>query len=368
MRILVVHGQQLEHYPPVNTLVNTLTENGHLVTLITKFYEEPKVQNRSCLQTIKLPNNENIMSFTNAIAYIKKRKHMQYLVKREMQHNDILWTTTDSTIRDLGKIIYNYKHVMQLMELIEDMPAIPGLSYPKMNIKKYAQRAYKVVVPEYNRAHIQKVWWRLPELPVVLPNKMFSVDISEPPSEVAEIIKNLEQEKRKIILYQGSFREDRNLTKYAEAISSMEDKYVLYIMGADSPLRKELCEKFPDIKYIPFISPPYHLLVSRKAYIGLLPYVPEKIGYNSILNALYCAPNKIFEFSGFGIPMIGNDVPGLSIPFENYNIGRICKKANIEEIIGLIISISKDYDVISKNCIDYFNSIDLNQIVNDILH
>ena len=31
----------------------------------------------------------------------------------------------------------------------------------------------------------------------------------------------------------------------------------------------------------------------------------------TILNALYCAPNKIYEYAGCNIPMIGTDVLGL---------------------------------------------------------
>lgn len=73
-----------------------------------------------------------------------------------MENCDLLWTTTDSTVRDLGKLVFKYKHVMQMMELIEDIPLIPGLPYIQSNLKQYAKKAYKVVVPEYNRAHIQK--------------------------------------------------------------------------------------------------------------------------------------------------------------------------------------------------------------------
>ena len=71
-----------------------------------------------------------------------------------MKNHDILWTTTDRTARDLGPVLFKYKHVMQLMELIYDIPYFPRQKIIQSNIKKYAKKAYKVVVPEYNRAQI----------------------------------------------------------------------------------------------------------------------------------------------------------------------------------------------------------------------
>ena len=78
-----------------------------------------------------------------------------------MKNHDILWTTTDRTARDLGPVLFKYKHVMQLMELIYDIPYFPRQKIIQSNIKKYAKKAYKVVVPEYNRAQIINAWWGL---------------------------------------------------------------------------------------------------------------------------------------------------------------------------------------------------------------
>ena len=367
MRILVVHGQQLEHYPPVRNLIDVLTRNGHLVTLITKCNDKPAVPFQKRLRVIRLPDNDNQRSIANAAAYFRKRDMMRTLVKREMTKHDILWTTTDSTVRDLGNTVLGYRHVMQLMELIEDMPAFPGLNRPGLSIKKYAQRAHRVVVPEYNRAHIQKAWWELKELPYVLPNKMSSVNLPEPPEEIRHVLDSLDAETRKIILYQGSFKGDRDLDVFAQATELLNDRYVLYIMGSDTEERRSLCARHPDINYIPFIAPPHHLHITRRAHIGLLPYVPEKVGFNSILNALYCAPNKIFEFSGFGVPMIGNDVPGLTIPFEQHNIGRVRRRGDANEICTLIEEIESSYEQMSRNCRHYFAGIDLDKTVNEIL-
>lgn len=102
-----------------------------------------------------------------------------------------------------------------------------------------------------------------------------------------------------------------------------------YIMGEDTQLRKQICEQCPNVVYIPFIQPPYHLLATQYADIGVLTYVSSKRD----LNALHCAPNKLFEYSVWGLPMIGNNIPRLAYPFEKYNIGVYYEHLKKYEII-----------------------------------
>ena len=64
---------------------------------------------------------------------------------------------------------------------------------------------------------------------------------------------------------------------------------------------------------------------------------------------MYCAPNKIWEYSGFSIPMLANDVPGLKYTVEMYKAG-LCVNTNDEnEIRNAILQISSKYDEFSYN-------------------
>ncbi len=325
MNILIVHSCHINAFPPVRNLIEILLRNGHHVTLVTRDKSGLYLENTDNFKYIVLPEAKK-GKLRSLFSYIEKLYRLRRIVRKEMESCDVLWTTTDSTVRDLGKMVLDYKHVMQLMELIEDIPLVPGQYMIQMNIKKYAQKANKVVVPEYNRAHIQKTWWGLKELPTILPNKMTMQDIAEIPAEVKEVLDQLNKEKRKIILYQGVFNNDRDLDLYAQAIERINDEYCLYIMGQDMPYRKELCSRYPTVKYIPFIKPPFHLCITKMAHIGLLPYKVEKIKHVSVLNVLYCAPNKIYDYAACGLPMIGSDVPGLAYPFATSGIGYVCKK------------------------------------------
>ena len=61
--------------------------------------------------------------------------------------------------------------------------------------------------------------------------------------------------------------------------------------------------------------------ITSYARIGINFYRPN------CLNKAFCAPNKIYEFSGFGIPIIGNDIPGLKNTIGLNNAGK-CVRLN----------------------------------------
>ena len=92
-----------------------------------------------------------------------------------------------------------------------------------------------------------------------------------------------------------------------------------------------------------------------------------KGGGLSELNALYCAPNKIFEYSGYGIPMVGSDVLGLKLPFEKWNMGVCCRDNSEQSIYEAIDKVDKAHEEMSKNSRLFFESVDLDESVKNIL-
>ncbi len=380
MNILVVHVGDIGTCPPVRNIVAILAELGHHVTVLTRNRYNIQFNNSDRIKIIPLPLNKYHGIF-RVFNYLTRLPVLRRIFDKEMQNNDILWTTSDETIRELRGRVLKQKHIMQLMELAEDIPrivtppleichkSIPSYGFIGINLKKYAQRAYKVVVPEYNRAHILKTWWELKNTPEILPNKPVEDNIDEVniPDEALEIINELKKETRKIIFYQGVFSWDRNFEKYAEAFKALSNQYCFCLLGRDNDYRSKLCNKFPEIKYLGFLPPPYHLLITPYAHIGLLPYAPGKGGHLSVLNALYCAPNKIYEYAKYGIPMIGNDVPGLALPFDKYGIGSIYHGGGVEEMRIIIEEIEANYKKMSDNCRKFYADTDLYKIVENII-
>lgn len=369
MKILIVNLLDINRLPPVKNLIEILLAHGHRVTVITYDSQDTYVNsNRDNLKVIPMNDVSGKNKVFKAFDFFMRKRKVRSIVVEMMKNHDIIWTTTDRTVRELGKILFKYKHVMQLMELVEDMPLFPYQKIFKANLKIYGKRAFKVVVPEYNRAHITKTWWGLNKVPSILPNKPYNIDLRNPPKEVIDIVNTIKKENKKIIIYQGIFAKERNLDVFAQAIKKLGTEYKLYIMGSDNEIRKELCQKYSEIEYIPFIAPPFHLLITQYAYIGILPYVPTKDqGHYSELNALYCAPNKIYEYSAFGLPMIGSNVPGLAYPFQKYGIGVCCDELTVKGVLDAVKIIEKNYQGMSNQCRRFYDDTDMDTLVEQII-
>lgn len=369
-KITVLESNNIDLYPPVQNLVRCLMDLGYKVDLIssnTSKCADDILKNPNC-KVFEIPTlytNNTIKKWKNRIIlpYITKN-----LVKKSMDDSDILWTTSMHSIRSLGREALKYKNVLQLMELAQYGYSFHSII--KFPIDELARKSWKTVVPEVNRAYIQKTWWKLRHTPYVLPNKPYSIDPGQPTNEVKEAISLLNSEKKKIVLYLGGIFPDRNLRGFAEAIKDDSD-YVMYIVGhaTSDQGRRTLDDLIKNygVKYLGSFKPPHHLALVKYAYIGLLPYKPMYGGQASELNAQYCAPNKIFEYAGYGVPMVGSDVIGLRYPFEKWDIGCCCDEDSVDSIKKVLYYVSDNHDVMRNNCFRFFESVDLKKIIKEIV-
>lgn len=264
---------------------------------------------------------------------------------------------------------------MQLMELVDGVPAFSrreSLPFRSKLLVMQARAAFRVVVPEYNRSFIQQALWRIPSRPIVLPNKpIVGIDDSSViDDKYLGVLERFKTESRKIILYQGVFSIDRNFLAIMDAVDQLGDEYALYLMGVrddeNGARIRAQAEGHKGVVPIPFVHSPQHLAFTRFGRIGLLPYRPG-YGRESPLNALYCAPNKLWEYSRYGLPMLGSDVPGLTTLFASEGIGKTVDIDDADAIAVTIRSIEKDYEGYSSRSSAYFNSIDVVEIVRRIL-
>lgn len=369
-KVTVVEVNDISMYPPVQNLVEVLLDLGYKVDLIGGNADKVSdiIRNNPECRIFETPMIRGISKTKKWKNRIKLHMYIKDKVKESMSDSDFLWTTSMNTIRSVGKAALRYKNILQLMELARYGYAFHKLI--KFPIDDLARRSWKTVVPEINRAYIQKTWWRLEKTPYVLPNKPYSIDPGVLTPQLRQAMVQMENEKRKIVLYLGGIYPDRNFLGYARAISKLDD-YVLYIVGqafsrSTREMLNELKKKYP-IVYIGAFNPPGHLALVKYAHIGLLPYKPTYGDNVSELNALYCAPNKIFEYAGYGVPMIGSDVLGLRYQFEKWNMGRCCNDNSDESIYEALQIVDRNYTVMRQNSFDFFDSIDLKQIVSGIL-
>lgn len=371
-KITVVHIGDFLGYPPVISLIENLLHHHVKVDLISATEENrvPEImQNNSDFNYIRIPYDLGSGVKSKFVRVFSNRKIIRAAVTTSMKTSDILWTTTDVAIKVLGKQLFEYKHVMQLMELIQRFPHFTNIKALDFPIDEYARKAYRVVVPNLDRAFIQQVWWNLKEVPTVLPNKPYSINRGELSQSTQEALEKIKSETRKIILYSGIITPERNIEEFATAIRSRED-YVLYVIGRSASgetYLNKLLDENPNIVYLGYHIAPSHLEFIQYAHIGLAPYVPTQSKLHPEINALYCAPNKIYEYSAFGVPMVGTNVLGLLRPFEQYGIGKCAKDMTSKSILECVEYIDEHHDEMRNNCLKFFEKDNLDKIVQDII-
>lgn len=371
MKIIMVLLTHINNLPPARNLLLSISKLDVEVELITMYSTDLPVEIRES-KNIHINDVQSTIA-KNPLEALKnrfvRRNKVRKLIHKLATKSDIIWTVTDYDAMEVGSMLNEYRHVLQLMELIHDIPIFDELPIIKAGIKKYALTAEMVIVPEVNRAHIQQAYWQLEKTPKVLPNKPTvkkqEYNLSEI-SEQADCVLNQIGDK-KIVLYQGVFGYERVLDQFIEAVELLGEEYCMLLMGRDDDELKKLLQKYPKTYFIPFIAAPNHLSITQRAHIGVLSYVnTNNIRHYDPLNALYCAPNKIYEYACFGVPMIGNIIPGLEVPFSVYGIGET-SELTAEAIVGKIKKIEANYNEMSDNCLKFYESIDMDGLVADII-
>ena len=361
--ILIVNKGKLEHVPPTVTLAKTLADMKIPVKIIcTSCYIDLKNElELKNIEVIEIDYNVVLKGKISKIEDWSKFKSRAWKLINTMKTEEtMLWITTGDTAICLGKKLLGQKYYLTLLELYDKIP-----TYKKM-LEKFAFNAVKVITPELCRANIIKVWWNLDKTPIVMPNKPYikglktealKVDVDE------EIMKVLEDKNKKIILYQGHINKDRDLKNIANALTKInDDKYVLVLMGTNyGDTVTYLKSLYKYVIHIDFIKSPNYFKITEKAFIGITTYD------DSSLNHIFCAPNKIFEYTYFGVPILARDIPGLKYTIGINEAGVCVDTDSIDDIAEGILEIEKKYELYRENAYKYFESIDLTEIVNEVL-
>jgi glycosyltransferase involved in cell wall biosynthesis len=117
------------------------------------------------------------------------------------------------------------------------------------------------------------------------------------------------------------------------------------------------------VLFLPFIKAPHHLYITKLARIGFLTYFPITGNIEQILNVLYCAPNKVFEYAQFGIPMLSNALPALNHIYSEYKCGLSVQSFNPKKLAEAIVEIDENYDFYSSSSKSFFESLDVAEII-----
>lgn len=360
MKILVIRWGTLETLPPARSLIRALSDLGHEVTLVAHHLPNHQIGECGQKETLDIGVYPKVGSSYHHKERMRSLFLLRRIVKKLVNHFDIVWTTSDNSALYIYDLIPVEKHIMQLAELVEYVPYIGSKNFLKANgLVAHARKVRAVVVPESNRAYIQRAYWSLPSMPFVLPNYPYDppkFSESELPPDIA---KQLASEEKKV-LYQGVFAPDRDIEPYCRAVEELGDGYEFLLLGESNHYQRELCCKYSHTHYLGYIEPPNHLTVALYAAVGVLPYSAkgQKIGHLSTLNAIYCAPNKIWEYAYAGLPMVANKLPGIDATFSANRIGICVAEGSMPDIVEAITTLVDQGDAYRMRCRAFYASVD----------
>lgn len=357
MKVIYIHRKQFHQRPPVISAVQFLSELGyhpHVITTgISKEYRESFYNKGLGLSIIPFEYTKSLIRNTiNGFLWGNKaRKEIRQLSKDE---EILLWIEGNYTFTSLGADFINeYPHILQNQELF-DLPTRKGMFVMK-TLKKIMPTAVASFAPEYNRAYVYTALLKLKDVPVILPNKPAFLPTKEELKVIGEKYVDIVQKinGRRVILYQGSLARERNLDSFIKACGLLDNnEYVTVLLGKTTEALSDYKKYNPNLIHVEYIPAPDYLYITSLAYIGIVTYSPDK------LNTIYCAPNKIFEYSAFGVPMIGNDIPGLRYTIDNAECGIVCDDHSVDDIYNKINILIANYQAMSSNAVSFFNTVD----------
>lgn len=158
---------------------------------------------------------------------------------------------------------------------------------------------------------------------------------------------------RKIVLYQGRFRESMGLQKAILSATYLSPDVILVFRGMgpyENEMRRIISENYLQDRV--FMLPPVPMsemvFTAFGADLGLIVYEPVT------RNDLYAAPNKLFEYMMAGVPCVGSDLPYIREVIVENQLGDVFNPGDSQDlarVISCLLSDPEKMDVMKKNCI-----------------
>lgn len=354
-RVYYIVKSALHYYPPCMSQIKMLQDLGVKVIVLYGSSEQIALDELSKrdIEMHKLtdPRGRFKGKLDKANNWIQFRRTLNQYLKNIDKDNSLLWFGNAETALPMkGLIEGKFHYIVTYLELLDDRPIRIKL------LKKISQRATAIVACEITRAYIMKYWFGLKQLPYVIPNKPYELGAmknSEPSCDLTRPAIDAIRGKN-FIIFQGIFQKLDYMKEIAKALADMDTDYYIVLMGFDlyktNPY-EELKKIYDRVILLSSLPAPLHLEVTSHAKMGLVFYEDFS------LNQAFCAPNKIYEYSGFGIPMLANQIPGLVNTVGRFDAGK-CVEFKKEQLIEAIREIDGNYNQYSMNAQKMYNAVD----------
>lgn len=373
MKNIIIYNHDIQKYPPIISAINFLLNENKSVSVIGYCSNKALVKQFKDKGVEFFETKENVVSASflrKFLTLIQYKLFVLNVVNKIASKDSLLWIYGNQNSWLLHSLVPKYKSIIYLFEIPRFKVSLRyKIISPSLNYKKLFQSAFKIVCCENTRGQITKAYFNLQEDPIIIPNKPDYPVVKDDKGVAGEVLGKISSSK-KIILYQGIFNQpERRLDELCESIKYLSEEFVICIMGPDDHNKKKLIQKYASerVLFLPYLPAPSHMLITQKAYMGFLSYFPTDGILESSLNTLFCAPNKIFEYTKFGVPMISNNVPALKSDFNKFRAGISVNHFTALDIANAIKEIDSKYDEYSKGSLDLFNSVDINKCYQELI-
>jgi glycosyltransferase involved in cell wall biosynthesis len=313
----------------VDKICNTLTELGHDVILVGRYFNDSKFIYRNYeTKRFQLWFNKGVFFYAN---YNIRLFFFLLHVKPE-----ILWSNDLDTLP--SNFIYSkIKMVKLIFDSHEYFTEVPEL-INRPFARGFWKTLERLMVPKLK--HVLTVSQSIANLY----EKEFKIKVSllrNVPSlnKQTAVVKNIRVEGKKILIYQGAINVNRGIECMVESMLHLENT-ILYIVGSGDISKKiealiiklELQSKVIMLGSIPLENLHGYTL---QADLGLS--LEEDAG----LNYRFALPNKLFDYVQAEIPVLVSNLPEMSSLVKEYQLGEIIDHHNskhIAEKINLMLN------------------------------
>jgi glycosyltransferase involved in cell wall biosynthesis len=174
------------------------------------------------------------------------------------------------------------------------------------------------------------------------PEVVMNVPLVQPNPETELKIKLPEISNEKILIYQGAINFSRGIESMIQAMEFIENAQLWIIGNGPKKLEFENLTRELNlenkVKFLGNVSPDQLKLITPKADLGLS--LEEDFG----ISYRFALPNKIFDYTHAGIPVLGTFLPEIKNTIETYGLGKTIENHNpkhIAEMIKLMLSEGK---------------------------
>lgn len=351
-RIIYIVKSDLNYYPPCLSQIRMIHDLG---VPIEVWFGSSKETAKQILASDGIPFRELVdprgrlpEKLDVAVNWLSFRRALEKQLANEPRGKLLLWFGTAESVMPMVGALKGYEYVVSALELYDDDPVKRAL------LGSACKGAVATTACEISRAYIMRQWWSLGRLPYVFPNKPYGMELRRELPLTCDETKRIVDEvgDEDFVIYQGILQNEDSVKEIAQALKALECGYPLVMMGIDrNGMAPRIKETYSKTLYYPSIPAPRHLEVTSRAHIGVVFYD----GAN--LNKAFCAPNKIYEYSSFGMPMLANCVPGLVNTVGAFGCAE-CVDLNASDIAAAIARIDSDYSTYSANAARFFEHTD----------